>query len=1212
MKLIQEYIIKIIILVFVLVLLMEGFILYLLLVKSRKVFINAYQQTITKSETKSIDITRKIGDYINYLILKYITELKLVGKHALLLNGKQIYNPEKTIHRESNIFINNDKQKNIINATIEDIIKNDNFKDLFNESSRIFDYISKFQKQFKNINDENEIIKDLLLNQELNTVAYYSPSNKNPKDLISIKFIVSILKTIYIKRYISKKERMDYIRFLIINQDELYIYPPEAYNQTCLYNFRNIYYFPYSDCVYSSEKKNQQFPLCIYNYINEKLIVKDGNHITLIFEEFYYKKIVSAICLKIPFLKNEFNQAILCLEIDFSSFFNSANFNNPEKYEFGIFIYDSALIIPIFYNRKNIYDELHIIFNDTVSEQFLLNKKINDGIYSLFHFLYYNLTKIAKENQELNINITEIEEEFKSINDNILLNIGNYNKNKTNDQIILSFNKTICEKSLLGNNYECFKDEFEMIIIPLNITVKAINDDFLETVDSTNNNFNMYSYSIISMNPISNKGKISTLLRIKALRTIILFYFFTIIILIFFLILLNLFSEFSFKPINKIINQLEKININNESTKFCALEEQKIIIPNKQMFELTNIYKTMRNTLIIKQVFNQENFLDKYNLEFHNLVKEIDKRNIKEICNSFLGFYHFQNNAYNLAEKEFSSAISFIEDNLNTVTGGKNSEYEDKIKDAIKRSSTVSYINEYFEFEKIEEHLLTIINLNIFKQRFMYLYAMTEFKLGNELNINNNNSNINQTNLVNKNKYQKEKEKKMNYYKEAIKLFKECKNINTLLGINKLKIIYCLIMISKSYIQLNDYKHAINNINEALSLFFEFSRSFKDYHYKNYNPKIMLFIENNIFHYILFTIECICHSFNRPFACNWIILKIFETSPFLIGNVHNNSAIFILNYLEKNKLKLNKLDSKFLKSNILLKEYEKNKKYFSKIVSRMNVKNKNVKFRNDKSVDGSIYSTSYKNKTESIPDKSIYSTTFKREMVTGKISTYFHNKNKNIDKIITLCLSEKILEKVNGLELKDVIIKYFQKYFATNENDKFSFFQFANNGKKTICFKMEQLDYFLLKIQKTNNAFGLRDSFKTNLNLPFMELYNLFDSIIKNYPSSEDNITDNITDNIIIMFINSDDIRFTSISECLNIVEELNKKNVSVYLLSYDKEIKRDKINNIFSFLNGLFEGYFFQIKNYQQLKQIFINISTIKYQSNFFGYDFNSLDNEL
>jgi hypothetical protein len=271
----------------------------------------------------------------------------------------------------------------------------------------------------------------------------------------------------------------------------------------------------------------------------------------------------------------------------------------------------------------------------------------------------------------------------------------------------------------------------------------------------------------------------------------------------------------------------------------------------------------------------------------------------------------------------------------------------------------------------------------------------------------------------------------------------------------------------------------------------------------------------------------------------------------------------------------------------------------------MNINKKN--YINEKLLSDTNHSTSHK-KSDAKTEKSIFSSTLKKEMATGKISTSFHYKNKNLNKIITLCISEKVLKKVNGLELKDVIIKYFQKYFAMNENDKFSFIQFANNGKKTVYFKMEQLDYFLLKIQKTKNTFELTDSYITNSNLPFMELFNIFDSIVKTYPLGDENITDNI----IIMFINSDDIRFTSMKECIDIVEELNTKNTSVFLLSYDEEIKKEKINNIHSFLNGLFEGYFFQIKNYQQIKQIFINISTIKYQSNFFGYDFDSLDHTL
>ena len=81
-------------------------------------------------------------------------------------------------------------------------------------------------------------------------------------------------------------------------------------------------------------------------------------------------------------------------------------------------------------------------------------------------------------------------------------------------------------------------------------------------------------------------------------------------------------------------------------------------------------------------------------------------------------------------------------------------------------------------------------------------------------------------------------------------------------------------------------------------------------------------------------------------------------------------------------------------------------------------------------------------------------------------------------------------------------------------------------------------------------------------------------------------------------------------NDCINIVDNLKEKNTSLFLLSFDEVIEPDKINNIHSFLNGFYEGYFFQIKNYQQLKQIFINISNIKHQSNFFGYDFEIFDN--
>ena len=111
----------------------------------------------------------------------------------------------------------------------------------------------------------------------------------------------------------------------------------------------------------------------------------------------------------------------------------------------------------------------------------------------------------------------------------------------------------------------------------------------------------------------------------------------------------------------------------------------------------------------------------------------------------------------------------------------------------------------------------------------------------------------------------------------------------------------------------------------------------------------------------------------------------------------------------------------------------------------------------------------------------------------------------------------------------------FQKYFVMNEIDKFSFIQFADNGKKTAFFNPEPLNYFLVKFQKTKGTFEFTDSFTTNSSTVFMELYNIFDSILKNYTSVEE------SDNIIIIFT---DFIFSILASSLP--SESSKPGVSI------------------------------------------------------------------
>ena len=141
--------------------------------------------------------------------------------------------------------------------------------------------------------------------------------------------------------------------------------------------------------------------------------------------------------------------------------------------------------------------------------------------------------------------------------------------------------------------------------------------------------------------------------------------------------------------------------------------------------------------------------------------------------------------------------------------------------------------------------------------------------------MNNNNINLNQVNNIDRNNID-------NLFIKAIKDFDECRNINKLLGSNPIKEIFSLIMMAKCYIELKEYKNAIFIINEALDLFFELEKVFKDANTISYNPCIMMFSLNIIFQTIIYTLVQITYFSFKFHACIYLIFKIFDTSPFII------------------------------------------------------------------------------------------------------------------------------------------------------------------------------------------------------------------------------------------------------------------------------------------------------------------------------------------
>ena len=365
----------------------------------------------------------------------------------------------------------------------------------------------------------------------------------------------------------------------------------------------------------------------------------------------------------------------------------------------------------------------------------------------------------------------------------------------------------------------------------------------------------------------------------------------------------------------------------------------------------------------------------------------------------------------------------------------------------------------------------------------------------------------------------------------------------------------------------------------------------------------MLFVETNIFQNILFTFSIIYNTFKKPCASYYIILRIFETSPFIFNNIHYNAALNLLNFLDKNKSKLNIYDKNFYKKPNLLREYEKIKKRFGKIISRLYFKNPN------KLIESKINNSSKnQNIIEINFEKSKLSSNKKTDFLTSKMSSFYHNKNIKMSKNITIIFSDKIYDKINIGEFKYIMIKHLKKYFIQNEDDKFSFIEFTSNGKKTLFLQPCSLNEFCSKFKKVKNNIEntnlLPKRDEINTSTLFMGLYDILISVINNYCKTLE-----LNDNIIMLFMNSKDIRFSSINDCINIVDELNKNNTSVYFFSFDKIINSQKINNIQSFLDGLIEGYFFQIKNFQQIKEFFVNLSNNRHQSNFFKFDYENFE---
>ena len=1143
------------------------FLFIIILEISTTIFIAFYHSSvltdaIEKVKENSFQKIQNLNLQISYTLIENINrlteEMIYIGKHLLLLDYSNEDSPK--INKESEYY---KSYKNcIINVNTTDFLLNEYFNEYMNEDGTM----GIKQKLLKDYEEESEIIDILLDLKVMNFIGFSgNDSNLNEENETKICYLISLFKSLFIRDFIVERENSQHLRWFLYADSDYFIYPVQLPNESFLYSL--------FDC------NENNFPSCLNSLKNIDEIL---------FMNFYpyLKNIGMSVCLKVPYDNN----SIVCSEFEFQVYLKQYSFESEDEIS-NFLIYQQFLEE----NSDEKYFVFHYSRNDFNTNDYFKNTSFNINDYrrmKFFNILYYDI--YSKEKFRNIIDTKKIEKEYISIRNTINEKIESLNENFYNDfennTISFLVKKTYCKKKLFNLKVNCDAEAL------MQITISPI---YIKKVNITKNYFgeNLNQRDIIfytvSMTRISDKDWYNLSRKImgnKIFKVTCYFIVFSCFIIFSSFMICRIILEHILSTLSKIKNELKIFNEGEEITELQNFEKRhidsiekfqenyfKIIFTQKyehktkDMKILGDIFNSMKKVIALKNIIASGEEISCYKEEFLQFIQSIKEDDARNVCYLVLAYSHLRNKNYQITKRELKYLLDFLKKKENKLASelGEN-QYE--LKDIIQRYSDISYINDYTTFKKLNESIIPLIKARLLKQRILYLYAMCNYSEVKEI----------KDNPVYASKVKSIPNLSEKDLQEAILAFLEAKTINKNLGMNPIREIYCLIMIGKSTAYQKDYKKAISYLNEALILFMDLIKLFKEQKTKNFEPRLMLFIFNHVFQEIMMTIAQAARLAEKPNAVGWIILQIFNTSPFLIETIHNEASkllISSLRYIEKNKKKLEIIP--------------KLKKFYYKQVSRINFRLKVLVKEERNSIFSSMRKFSNLLSANIIGTQSLHANSNQSNV-------------RNVKKEITICVSEKTIEKECGNELKDVIVKYLQKFFENNDRDTFSFVQFAKNGKIPIHFKPQKLSHLINKIQTNKEAFEINETTFSNTKNEFLELFKIFETVIN---QSNRDILD-ISDNIILLFISADDIRFTSREECVNIIHELNENNFSLFIFVDDREISDIKIKNIKMFISGLFEGYFIHFKNYGIIKQVLTNIATLNRQDNFFNFNYENINN--
>ena len=157
---------------------------------------------------KKANITMvKFNEILSNGIYRYYADLKLIGKHmsTFVLEGDG-YKEEDTVNQNSKFFQNYKESvnKNVFYSDFSILSKH--FGKYLEENNKL-NYLAKYEQEFDSSTHPNTIISSLIDNKkhnELNSISYYKfkgdINSLTPSSIISANYLISILKTIFIKR----------------------------------------------------------------------------------------------------------------------------------------------------------------------------------------------------------------------------------------------------------------------------------------------------------------------------------------------------------------------------------------------------------------------------------------------------------------------------------------------------------------------------------------------------------------------------------------------------------------------------------------------------------------------------------------------------------------------------------------------------------------------------------------------------------------------------------------------------------------------------------------------------------------------------------------------------------------------------------------------------------------------------------------------------